>query len=291
MASWNWRIASSILAFLVEGDAEVVVGEGVIRFEADGFLELADRLVDLAFLLEGVAEDVVRDVIVLRDFERMPEKGFTVLPITDLLPRQRQAEDDRPTTRHRQRQHLIPPASGQFARAPDGEDQHPQRRKISIPIRHRLAAGLDQLAHGHQRPAIPQPPHQQEGIPPPLHPNQHRNAQDQPTRQQHLPQRPIPGVRIENRQIRRPEHLPQIAAIRNQRVPAARAQGQAFPAANSASALLYHEGHDARNAAKAKNGAFSQTSFIQGKVRRGWRSPAPSSALRIPHSAFLLSGQ
>ena len=38
------------LAFPAEGDAEVVVGLGVIRFQADGFLELADRLVGLAFL-------------------------------------------------------------------------------------------------------------------------------------------------------------------------------------------------------------------------------------------------
>ena len=37
------------LAFPAEGDAEVVVGLGVIRFEAEGFLVLADRLVDLAF--------------------------------------------------------------------------------------------------------------------------------------------------------------------------------------------------------------------------------------------------
>ena len=44
---------------LSEGDAEVVVGLGVIRFQAEGFLELADRLVDLAFLAEGDAEVVV----------------------------------------------------------------------------------------------------------------------------------------------------------------------------------------------------------------------------------------
>ena len=40
------------------------------------------------------------------------------LPITYLLPRQRQAEDDRRTTRHRYRPHLIPPASGQFVCCP-----------------------------------------------------------------------------------------------------------------------------------------------------------------------------
>ena len=59
MASWNWLIASSVWPFADEGDAEVVVGLGVIRFQADGFLVLADRLVDLAFLGEGGAEVVV----------------------------------------------------------------------------------------------------------------------------------------------------------------------------------------------------------------------------------------
>ncbi len=40
-------------ALLEEGDAEVVVGVGVIRFEADGFLILADRLVGLALVERG----------------------------------------------------------------------------------------------------------------------------------------------------------------------------------------------------------------------------------------------
>ena len=130
------------LAFLVEGGAEVVVGVGVIRFQAEGFLELADRLVALAFLVEGDAEVVVGQPIVLGDCERMPEQGFTVPPITNLLPRQRQAEDDRRTTRHRQRHHTVVPASGQFARAPDGQNQHPERRHISETIRHRLRRPL-----------------------------------------------------------------------------------------------------------------------------------------------------
>jgi hypothetical protein len=43
--------------------------------------------------------------------------------------------------------------------------------------------------------------------------------------------------------------------------------------------------------ASKKNGAFSQTSFIQGRVRRGTAPPAPGSALRHPHSANLPSGQ
>ena len=47
------------LAFLAEGGAQVVVGLGVIRFQANGFLELADRLVGAALLVEGDAEVVV----------------------------------------------------------------------------------------------------------------------------------------------------------------------------------------------------------------------------------------
>jgi len=38
------------LAFLVEGGAEAVVGVGRNSVSADGFLVLADRLVNLAFL-------------------------------------------------------------------------------------------------------------------------------------------------------------------------------------------------------------------------------------------------
>ena len=83
------------LAFLDEGDAEVVVGEGVIRFQANclWYWRIASSI--WPFIVERDAEAVMRDVIVLRDLERVPEKGFTVLPIPELLPRQRQAEDDR----------------------------------------------------------------------------------------------------------------------------------------------------------------------------------------------------
>ena len=47
------------LTLLAQDIAEVVVGVGVIRLQADGFLELADRLVGLAFLAEHIAEVVV----------------------------------------------------------------------------------------------------------------------------------------------------------------------------------------------------------------------------------------
>ena len=114
------------------------MGVGVIRFQAEGFLVLADRFVDLAFLAEGNAEVIVRVVIVRRDFERMPEQGFRVLPIANLLPRQRQPEHNRRTPRQRQRQDTVVPGSGQFARAPDGQNQHPERRHISETIRHGL---------------------------------------------------------------------------------------------------------------------------------------------------------
>ena len=280
------------LAFLDEGDAEVVVGLGVIRFQADGFLVLADRLVDLAFLVEGGAEVVVREVIVLRDFERMPEQGFTVLPITDLLPRQRQAEDDRRTTRHRQRHHLIPPAPGQFVRAPDREDQHPKRRNISIadppsPVRPLCTNPITGTSVP-QTTATPSAKRDTAAAAPKAAPK----CPDQPTRQQHLPQRPMPGVRIENRQIRGPEQLPQIAAVRNQRVPDARAQGQVSTVIKAPARCCTTKVTTLANAARTKNGIFSHTSCIQGTVQALGVCCVPlGSAFRIPHFAFLPSGQ
>jgi hypothetical protein len=44
---------------LDQGQAEVVVAVGVNRVEADGFPQVADRLVDLAFLAQGNPEVVV----------------------------------------------------------------------------------------------------------------------------------------------------------------------------------------------------------------------------------------
>ena len=82
------------LAFLDEGDAEVVVGVGVIGIEAEGILELADGLVRLAFLVEDSAEVVVREPIVFRDVEGMPEQALTVFPMPELLPGHRKAEEN-----------------------------------------------------------------------------------------------------------------------------------------------------------------------------------------------------
>ena len=66
------------------------MGLGVIRLQAEGLLVLADRLVQLALLVESAAKVVVDEPIVFCDFKRVPEQGFTVLPITNLLPCQSQ---------------------------------------------------------------------------------------------------------------------------------------------------------------------------------------------------------
>lgn len=81
------------LALLHEGVAEVVVEDGVIGVESNGFPVLADGLVNLAFLEKGGAETVMRKVIVLCDFNRMTEKSFTILPIPELLPCQPETQN------------------------------------------------------------------------------------------------------------------------------------------------------------------------------------------------------
>ena len=62
------------LAFPHEGKAEIVVGRGVIRFQADGFLVFAHCLVNLAGPGKDVAEAVVRLGVI-----RFQAEGFLVL--------------------------------------------------------------------------------------------------------------------------------------------------------------------------------------------------------------------
>jgi len=82
------------LAFFEENDANVVMGLGILRIDADGFLELSHCFFGPALVEKKIANVIIRDVIVLRDFGRVPEKGFTVFPIPELLPRQCKAEND-----------------------------------------------------------------------------------------------------------------------------------------------------------------------------------------------------
>jgi len=77
-----------------EHSVQVVAGVGIVRLESEGFLALADRLVELAFPAEGAAEIVMRQIVVFGDRERMAKECFTVLSMPELLPRQRQAEQD-----------------------------------------------------------------------------------------------------------------------------------------------------------------------------------------------------
>ena len=137
-------------------------------------------------------------------------------------------------------------------------------------------------------------------MPPPPQPHQHRNAQNQPTSQQHLAQRPLPRARIVNRQIRGPEQLPQIAAIRNQRVPDACAQGQTFSRHHRAATLLHQEGHDAHRRRQEKERQLLEEEGNgkreTGNVRRVADCGLPLlrstveggrvGGLRIRHSAF-----
>jgi hypothetical protein len=66
------RLASAALH--VQGQAQVIMDEGVVRSQADGFLVLADRLVELAFLVEGGAKvDVQPPRAWVRGLDSPPE--------------------------------------------------------------------------------------------------------------------------------------------------------------------------------------------------------------------------
>ena len=68
MASSSWPLSD-------EGVAEVVVGLGVVRLEADGLPVLGDGLVQLALAREGVAEVVVGLGVVLLEADGLAVLG------------------------------------------------------------------------------------------------------------------------------------------------------------------------------------------------------------------------
>jgi len=150
---------------------------------------------------------------------------------------------------------LITPSFANHA-IPKSMQRLYQLLNIGVPIRHRLVAHLHQTDYGHQHPAKPQPPISKKG-------DRRRLTQSSTKCQDHHPsaalsQRPMPGADTKGLD-RWPEQLRQIAAVRNQGVPATRAEWEIFHRRHGASVLLHHESHDTRHHRQAKNGIFSVT--------------------------------
>jgi len=81
------------LVFAGQSHAKVFMRLGKSRFQPDGLLKLDDCLVEFSFLTQGHTEVVSGEIIVFRDGKIVPEESFAVPPISQLMPRCRQAED------------------------------------------------------------------------------------------------------------------------------------------------------------------------------------------------------
>ncbi len=111
------------------------MGLGVIGFETEGFLVLADGFVALVLLGEGVAEVAAGHPIVRRDRDRMPEKGFSVLPIPELLLRQRDAEHNCGGNSCRSTHtNWAAPLTDQLPSPPHQTYEQPNQRHIGITV-------------------------------------------------------------------------------------------------------------------------------------------------------------
>lgn len=114
------------LVLLVTGVTKVVAGVGEIRFEAKRFLELRHRGVILTLVQKGEAENVVGDIIVFRNLERMAPESKAIVPIAELLPGQGEAERDGHPCGGGKGRCGVTPAPGEFPGAPNDEDQYTQ---------------------------------------------------------------------------------------------------------------------------------------------------------------------
>ena len=77
----------------------------------------------MAFLEKDDAQDVLRGVVVLRHFKRMPGKCFHVLPIGKLAAGEGDTGERRREGQRREDQGLITKTAGQVIRAPDQEGE------------------------------------------------------------------------------------------------------------------------------------------------------------------------
>ncbi len=108
--------------------SEIFLNLSVGRAEAQRRLEMGDRLRDSARASQGRAKVVVRDIVLVRCYDRMLEQCNTVLPISEIDPGHDEPNrtDDRAKTRER---HSRPAPLFEELRHPPGEhDRDPDHR-------------------------------------------------------------------------------------------------------------------------------------------------------------------
>ena len=126
-------------------------------------IELRHRL---GILVEGDADVVVGEPVVVGHLGGMLEQRVAVDPIADLLERDRAEHREDHDGGGRQGDAGLGPAVGHFFQQPGNHQVHADHRQVRITIGAGLRAHLDDADDGHQRPQEPEPADGQIALPP-----------------------------------------------------------------------------------------------------------------------------
>jgi len=148
------------IAFLEQCVAKIVVGLRVVGINLQGLPQVENRFVDFYVPEQSVAEVVVRNSVVRCAGERMSPQRFAIPPICCLPVRaenQGSQNNCRSATQHPA---TKAPVGGQICRHPCQSDIQTNLRQISVTVRPRLNANLQNPDYRHQHSQKPEPAEQ-----------------------------------------------------------------------------------------------------------------------------------
>ena len=188
-----------------EQAAEVVVRVRIIGLAAQRRLEVLERRLGLARVAERHAEVVLRDGIVARHAYGVREQGHAVVPAPNLRPGDGRIDAEDRRQRGADRRRGNGPTPHALGHAPGERDEDADQRHVGVAIGVCLAADLYQADDWHQGDEIPEPSDHRVRMAPPTAKHDGRHERQDQRGAEHLPGGDLPAVRIEHREVGRPD--------------------------------------------------------------------------------------
>ena len=172
----------------------------------------------------------------------------------------------------------APPRSAKSPHRPRDHDEQPDQRQVGVALRHRLLPDLNDADHRDEHAEEPEPPDRQIAMPPPEPDDRRRRRQQRdqcqwPVAQRRL--RDVVRIRIEDRQIRRPDGFDEVLDVRDERIREPRPERALFDRRHRAALAL----HDVRDDARHQRDA-DQRQFFHDQPRPASRRRAPAARSR-----------
>ena len=203
---------------------------GVVGLDFQGLPVMGDGLVDPSAAGQEMAEVVVGHRILRGAGQRVSPQCLAVAPVPRLPP----GTSHQPRHRSAPRRPRIPNDDGANCRphacAPGNRHVEPDLRQIRVAVGHRLAPTCTNPITGTSVPRIPKPPEEQVRALPPDDEDGRGNRQQHGDRCNHFPDRRLAlGKRIEDCQIGRVKHFPEVGDVSHRGVGQSPRKGQVVP--------------------------------------------------------------